>query len=94
MQTLIPKITDNDPFDRIDIGFRLGENRSRTTRSGEDLRQRPEAKSDRPRRGGLEIGHRRASKSSTDAFASLSGFSYPDVRFQAIKWVIISDLWY
>ncbi len=42
----------------------------------------------------MEIGHRRASKSSTDAFASLSGFSYPDVRFQAIKWVIISDLWY
>ena len=42
----------------------------------------------------MEIGHRRASKSSTDAFASLSGFSYPDALFQAIKWVIISDLWY
>ena len=42
----------------------------------------------------MEIGHRRASKSSTDAQASLSGFSYPDVRFQAIKWVIIVDLWY
>ncbi len=40
--------------------------------------------------GGLEIGHRRASKSSTDA----QGFSYPDVRFQAIKWGIISDRWY
>jgi hypothetical protein len=33
-------------------------------------------------------------KSSTDAFASLRGFSYPDVHFQAIKWVIINDLWY
>ena len=46
---VIPKITDKDSFD------------------------------------GLEIGHRRASKSSTDASASLSGFSYPDVRFKAIK---------
>ncbi len=40
----------------------------------------------------MEIGHRRASKSSTDAQASLSGFFYPDVRFQAIKWVLINGL--
>jgi hypothetical protein len=84
-QWLIPKIIDKNSFDRIDFDVRLGESHSRTTRSGEDFRQRPEAKSDRPRRGGLESGHRRASKSSTDAQASLSGFSYPDVRFQAIK---------
>jgi len=37
---------------------------------------------------------RRASKSSTDAQTSLCGFSYPDDRFQAIAWIIISDLWY
>jgi hypothetical protein len=42
----------------------------------------------------MEIGHKRASKSSTDAFASLCGFSYPDVHFQAIKWGSVNDLWY
>ncbi len=45
---LIPKIIDRNPLDRIDFGFRRGENRSRTRRSGEDFRRRPEAEIDRP----------------------------------------------
>jgi hypothetical protein len=44
---VIPSVDDRNRLRRSDFDFRLGENRSRTSRSGEDFQRRPGGKSAR-----------------------------------------------
>jgi hypothetical protein len=65
-------IDDRNLLRRNDFGFRRGENRIRTNRSGEDFQRRPEIKID-PALRVASIRSPAASKSSHDALASRSG---------------------